>query len=320
MSGDPRSHLGRGYLLVLGAATAWGTLGLFYTVLGRDDGLAPVTIVFFRAAIGLAALLAIALIRRRSLHVERRHWPLFAALGAVGVAAFYLVYAYAVQVAGVAVAAVLMYTAPVWVTLYAWRFLGERPSRTGILALVGTLAGAALVAQVYEPGLLRLNAPGIALGLGSSLCYGCYSILNKQAVRHYSPWTVLTLGLAFGVPLLALVQTPSALAHAVSTPQTIVWLLAMALGPGLCGGLLYAAGLHHLPASVASIVVSMEPVVAGLLAFLLLGERLAPGQILGALLIIGSITLLGSRDLVGRRRPIDIQIENRYNGIEQDSV
>jgi DME family drug/metabolite transporter len=304
-SGAPlhRSGTSRGYLLVIGAATAWGTLGLFYKGITQHYGLLPETIVLFRAGVALAALLVVLIgFRRDLLRIQLRHVPLLIAQGAIGIAAFYLVYIYAVQIAGMAVAVVLMYTAPVWVTLYSWRFLGDTLDGRKLLALAGTLAGAAFVARVGSMSLVRAAAPGIALGLGSGLCYACYSILNKYALRHYSSWTVLTYGLAFGLPLLAVAQSPTDVSRAVTTPGAMVWLLALGLGPSLGGALLYAAGLAELPASVASIVASFEPVVASALAFLVLGEQMAPGQLVGAALILASIVTLASSDLVARTR------------------
>ena len=303
--GDPirSSGTARGYLLVLGAATAWGTLGLFYQGIHRRYGLLPKTIVLFRAGIALAALLILVVgFRRDLLRIQPRHLPLLIAQGAIGIAAFYLTYIYAVQIAGMAVAVVLMYTAPLWVTLFSWRFLGESLHSRKLLALAGTLVGAALVAQVYSTNLVRVGAPGIALGLGSGICYACLSVLNKYALRHYSAWTVLTYSLAFGLPLLAVVQSPTDLSRAVTTPGAMVWLLALGLGPSLGGGLLYAAGLAELPASVASILASFEPVVACALAFVVLGEQMAVGQLVGAAVILASIIALGTGDLAGRAR------------------
>ena len=302
MSAGQNSTRLQGYLLALGAATAWGTLGIFYTVINRQYGLPPQTIVFFRAGVALAVLLAaLALFRREWLRIARRDLPLFIVLGALGIAAFYLVYVYAVHVAGVSVAVVLMYTAPAWVTLYAWRRLGEALHRYQLAALAGAFVGAALVAEIYAPGQLRLNGAGIALGLASGLCYACYSILNKHAVERYSPWTVLTFALLFGVPLLALAQPAAQVWRALTTPGLLLWLVALGIGPTLGGGLLYAAGLARLPASVASIMVAFEPVVASLLAFIVLGERLSPGQLAGAALVVASIALLGSRDAANQR-------------------
>ena len=290
-----RGHI-QGYLLVLGAAIAWGTVGIFYAIIGRQYGVAPETIVFFRAAVALLVLLGVLVAYRPGwLHIQWRDLPLFVGQGTIGIAAFYLAYVYAVHLAGASVAAVLMYTAPVWVTLYAGRFLNEALDRYTLLSLVGALIGAAMVAQVYRPGQFRINLAGVAFGLASGICYACYSIFNKHALRRYSPWTVLTFGFIFGLPLLALAQQASEVRRVLSTPGALLWLLALGTGPTLGGGLLYAAGLARLPASIASIVVAFEPVVASILAFVILGERPSPGQMLGAAMIIASIVFLAGR-------------------------
>lgn len=300
MTPDKETHHHiQGYLLVLGAATLWGTLGLFYTGLNRHYRVSPQAIAFFRACIALLILLAaLACFRRDQLRIHPRQLPLLIAQGVIGIAAFYLLYASAVLTAGMSVAVVLLYTAPVWVTLFAWLFLNEGLDRYKIIALIGAIVGAALVAQVYH--LQNLNWPGIMLGLGSGLCYACYSIFNKYALRSYSPWTILTWALIFGLPVLAWAQNQQEIWQVLATPGALLWLVVMGLGPTLGAGVLYAAGLARLPASIASIVVALEPVVASLLAFSVLGERLAVAQVIGAAITILSIALLGGHDLIAK--------------------
>src|SRR5262245_37391373 len=181
----------RGVLLVLLAALLWGTLGTLYK-LGTDRfGLTPLAIVFWRA--GLAALclglalggLAPVLGRGWSLlRIRRADLPLFAAFGLLGVTAFYLPSIYSVVLVGVAVAVVLLYTAPVFVALMAWRWLGEDFGPRKVAALGMTLVGCALVARIYDPTLLRVNALGILCGLGSAVTYALYSILGKFSLRR----------------------------------------------------------------------------------------------------------------------------------------
>jgi len=288
----------RGYVLTLSAAAGWGTLGLFYTSLNRRYGVAPATIALFRTVLALLILVVLlGVFGRDRLRVRWRDVPLFVALGVVGISAFCLAYAYAMAIAGMSVAVVLMYTAPVWVTLYGWRFLHEGLDRVKVLALAGALLGAALVAQIYDTGQLRLNLLGIAWGLATGLTYAGQIILGKYALRRYSPWTVQVFSQLFGAPLLMLVQPAGQVRHVLTTPGALALLLTVAAGPTVAAGVAYSAGLARLPASVASIVVACEPAIATLLAFVVLGERLAPAQLLGALAITVSIVLLGRRDL-----------------------
>ena len=103
-TGHAGRHPARGYLLVLGAGTLWGTLGLFYTGITHRYNVHAETIAFFRAATVLIILLsALAYVRRNWLHIRRRDLPLFIGQGVIGIAAFYLVYAYAIHVAGMSV-------------------------------------------------------------------------------------------------------------------------------------------------------------------------------------------------------------------------
>jgi DME family drug/metabolite transporter len=214
------------------------------------------------------------------------------AYGMIGIACFYAAYIYAVQLTGVAVAVVLMYTAPAWVALIAWWRLGEGMDRVRALALLCAFGGCVLVAQVYDLAALRLNAVGVLCGLGAGLGYGLYSIFNKLALRRYMPMTVQFYGFAIGAGFLALSQPLANLMLPLHSPWLLGGLVLMALGPTLGGGLAYAAGVQRLPISVASLVATLEPALATLMGYLLFGETLQPGQWVGACLILMAVILL----------------------------
>src|SRR5437868_3410734 len=212
----------RGLLFVLLAAGLWGTLGTLYKLGTEGFGLTPLTVVFWRA--GLAALclgLALGLLRPALgggwslLLVRRGDLPLFVAFGSLGVTAFYLLYVYSVVLVGVAVAVVLLYTAPVFVALMAWRWLGEGFGPRKVAALAMTFVGCALVARAYDPSLLRVNALGIVCGLGSAVTYALYSILGKFSLRrgyHIATMSLYVYGIgSLGLLVVALVLGPGQL-------------------------------------------------------------------------------------------------------------
>jgi len=284
------SHRFKGFSLVLLAAALWGTLGIFYKILIGVYGLSPLSIAFFRAAFSAFFLLVgLAVWRPGWLRVERRDLPLLIGFGLFGIAAFFFVYVNAVDRVGVAVASVLLYTAPAWVTLISWRFLGERIGRRQWAALALAFAGCALVAGIYDFNQIRLNGPGVLFGLASGLTYALYSVFVKAGVRKHSPWTVQVYGMVVGAVALLLVQDLNAVAQALRSP-VVVWLAAIALIPTLGSGLAFAAGLRLVPVSSASVVANVEPMVATILAYLFFGEVMAPWQMLGgALIIAGAI-------------------------------
>jgi DME family drug/metabolite transporter len=286
-------HRLRGYAFVLVAATLWATLGIIFKALIGDYGLSRITIAFFRASLSAVVLFAaLALRRPGSLRIKARDGLFFAAFGLFGIAAFYIVYITAIDLAGMSVAAVLLYTAPAWVALISAVFLGEKLTPVKLVAVTLAMAGCALVARVYDVRGLQLNWLGIVAGLGAGLTYALYSVFNKIGLRRHDGWTVLAYGLLAGSVFLAPLQSPQWLVAALRQPGAVVWLLVLALGPTLGAGLSFNAGLRYVPVSSASIVATLEPVIASLLAFTFLHERLDPAQLVGGGLILAAVIFL----------------------------
>lgn len=281
-----------GYAQVLGAAALWATLGLFYTGFIDVYSMPPLGVAFYRATLGFAILLlALAIVCPAWLRIAGRDLPFFALFGLLGVAAFYITYVYAIYLTGMAVAVVLMYTAPAWVALIAWRLFGEGLGWIKLTAVGLAFVGCALVARAWDPSQVRLNLAGVLCGLGAGLTYGLYTIFNKMAVRRYPPWTVMLYALGFGAAFLLPLQS-AATFRPLRQPMLVVWLLVLTLGPTLGAALLHAMSLQRLPASVVSIVATLEPAIATVLAWFFLGERLGVDQILGGVLILAAVLLL----------------------------
>jgi DME family drug/metabolite transporter len=290
-----RSALGIG--LVVLAAALWGTLGTVYTLTVDRYGLPPLTVVFYRAAFGALALGLWLLVRQpAAFRLARRDAPLVVAYGVLGVTIFYVAYIYAVLLVGVTTAVVLLYTAPAIVAVLAWRFLSERWSRAKGVALLLTLAGIVLVSGAYDPGKLGGNALGLACGLLAGATYALYSIFGKLAHARAVPTpTLLFYTLAIGtvgLGLIAAVADPTAFGAPGGRGE--VWAVLALLGTAqtLVPIAAYTAALHHLDAGVASICAMLEPVVAGVLALVVLGKPLGLPELLGAAAILGAVGLL----------------------------
>ncbi|MGY4707643.1 DMT family transporter [Candidatus Bipolaricaulota sp. J31] len=291
-----------GYLLALGAAGLWAMLGLIYGELTGRLGISPLTVAFFRAGLSFLILAPFLLSRsRKSLRLPLHDLPLFLSFGLIGIAGFYVVYVYAVMYAGMAIAVVLLYTAPLWVVLISREFLGERIGRRALLALILTMGGCSLVAQVYDPTRVQLNAVGVLLGLGAGLSYAMYTVFTKVAVQQYRPWTVVFYSLGFGALLLLPWQSPGEMAAALAG-EPLVYLAFLAIGPTLGAAFLYALALERLPASIAGTVATMEPVIGILLAVAVRGEHISFPQAIGAgLIIVGVIVLSLSEETKAMR-------------------
>ncbi len=283
----------RGYVLVALAASMWGTLGLFFRVLHDTFGFSALTLAFLRA--GIAALLLapmVVIVHPSRLAVSRRDLVFFALYGLIGVAAFYFSYVQAVIQTSVTTAVVLLYTAPAFVTVIAWRAWGETLTARKLTALALAFMGCALVARAYDPTEFRLNGLGLFLGLGAGLTYALYTILSKIALRNHSNSTALTFALVFGALFLIPWQSPSSLAPLAQGGMAWLLLLGLAIGPTLGSLTLYNLGLKEVPASDASLVAMLEPVVASILAFIFLGERMELLQSIGGAMVIAGAMMV----------------------------
>ncbi|MDQ7029162.1 MAG: EamA family transporter [Ardenticatenia bacterium] len=281
----------RGTLYVLLAAILWGTLGPIMRLL-QANGLSAMEIGFYRASIGGGALFFLAKgTGRRSL--EQRDVPFFALYGLISVAAFFVLYALSVQYNSIAVAVVLLYTAPAFVMLLSWRLFDEPLTWSTGGALVLAFTGAALVAGLHEPRLWAFRAVGILVGVGSGFTYALFSIFGKFALRRYDPISAMGYALLFGAVLLVPVIWASSggLGERI-TGLPVGWLMVIGLLPTAGSYALYTSGLRWLPPGRASIVAMVEPVVGGVLGWWVFGEALDGFQLLGGSAILVAVLLL----------------------------
>jgi drug/metabolite transporter (DMT)-like permease len=282
----------RASLLVLVGATLLGSLPAWGRALYRH-GLDPLAVVTWRALFAAGILLIIlAALRRDLLAVRPRDLPFFAAYGFLAVTLNFLAYFSAVKYTTMAVAVILLYTYPAFVTVLSAALLGERLTARKGWALLLTFAGTVLVIQVYQPAALRVNLRGILWGLAAGITAALYSLFGKKALGRYSPFTVVLYAFGVGGIFLALWRGPAGLLAARYSGAVWLLLLGLAAIPTLGGYASYTAGLQRLEASRASILATWEVVAAAGFGYVLFGEALEAVQVAGALLVaIGIVSL-----------------------------
>lgn len=282
-----------GGAMVLGAAALWGTLGLFARTLGAI-GLTPLELASIRAAIAAAGLGLWLLLRRPAgLRIHTRDLPFFLAYGVIGLALFHFLYFATLERTSIAVAVALLYTAPAFVVIAARLLHRERIDSNRATALSLVLAGVFLVTgalRLLATGQATITTGAILLGLGSGMSYGLYTIFGKRAVGRYDPYQTVFFTSLFGALILALFAPPWTpfLEH----PEATLPLLLLGVVPTILPYLLYTAALRHLPSGTASMLASLEPVVATLLGFILLGEAMTLDQGVGIAAIVAAALIL----------------------------
>jgi drug/metabolite transporter (DMT)-like permease len=282
----------QGYALIVLVSILWGTMGVL-AKLSYTYRILPETLIALRLCIGFTTLLAIlTLFNRDSFKIQKTDIVLFLVFGTFAIALQRISYFYAVNLTTVTMAAILFYTYPVFITLFAVLRQRERISFRELIALVLTFSGAALVVKVYDTSSLSFNIIGIAFGLASSLLFVLYFMLTRKLRDKYTSWTLTLYGDGIG----ALILTP---VISFSIPQIMefppqLWLLifAIALIPSLLAYSLYSYALKYVKASKGSILSVIEPLSAALFSTIFLEENLETLQIVGVALALTGVCLL----------------------------
>jgi len=320
-SNTTKSNFSRGYLIGLASAAILSTTAIFIRYLTQTTLIPPLVLAFWRDVfVILTLLLVFGIFRRHLLRIDRRFLRFFILYGLV-LAAFNSLWTLSVAFNGAAVATVLAYCSAAFTAILGWRLFKERLDWAKIVVIAACLGGCALVAGALDPTAWSKNPIGILTGVLSGLGYAVYSLMGRSASqRGLNPWTTLLYTFSFATVFLLVVNLlpGSFLPGAASQPRDLFWLgenlagwgilFLLAAGPTVAGFGLYNVSLGYLPASVANLVVTSEPVFTSVIAYLLLGERLSPIQIVGSLMIIGGVVFL--RIYEGRmagRNELDVQ-------------
>ncbi|WP_442780672.1 DMT family transporter [Deinococcus sp. SL84] len=289
-------------LCVVLAACLWGLLGIFGKY-AQEAGISPLEVAFWRAAVG-GALFALHAAAAQQRFPRGRDLLWTALFGIVGVSLFYGTYQLAVQAAGASLASVLLYTAPAFVALWGWLLLREPSGLRELGAVAFTLGGIALISLGGGENI-RVTPAALTWGLLSGSSYSLYYLYGKLFFSRYSAAALYAVAMPVGaLGLLPLTD--------FAAKSLVAWLAlgAVALLSTYLAYLLYSAGLERLSATQTSVIASLEPVVAGLLALALFGEKPGLLALVGAGLVLAATLLLSvPRRVQGRPHPAPGQEE-----------
>lgn len=279
---------GKAYLLVLLAATTWGTIGFFVKTLVAD-GFTEAQLIAFRSWVSAAILVIwLLLTNRQMLKIRLKDFWMFIGTGIISFTLFGACYFVSLQLTSLSTAAILLYTSPIFVTLFSvWLFHEKFTARMAV-SLAMAFLGCVLVSG-FSGGTDPL---GIVLGILSGLFYALYSIFGKFALRRYHPLTVVTYTFVFACVGITPFCEPARLAAMSWTFETTATLIFFSAASGALAYLLYTKGLSGLPATVAAVVAIIEPVVAALTGVLIFAEQLSFLSILGIGLVLSAIVIL----------------------------
>lgn len=277
----------KGYVFIFFAAVFWGLIGPV-SRFAFDEGTSAVEVGFFRAVFAWM-FFAVHAAYKRKITVNIKDIPLLLFFALTGISLFYAANMTSVKEGGAALAAILLYTAPVWVVMISPLIYKERITKAKLIAVALTLAGLACVCMYGDPGGpsdITISAKAIVAGLIAGLSYSMYYLSGKYFTYRYDSYTlffyILPIGAAGLLPFFD-----------ISQKSVTTWGVLIVLG-FICTYLAnscYYLGLKYLEPTRAVLTATLEPVIAALIAFLIWNEYFSLTGFLGAFLILAGVLL-----------------------------
>ena len=289
--------------VVLLSGILWATIGLFNTYF-KSVGIVTTDLVTIRLSMGTAMLVLYLLLRDpKTLKIRWRDFWIFAGAGITSIILFQTCYMITIQQSGsYALAAVLLYTSPVFVMLFSALFFKDKITPIKAAGAILTVAGCALASGITQDGGTVTPVVLIA-GLLSGIGYAMYSIFARVALnRGYNAITVTAWSfLTALVPLLVIADYPAIIGGMKSGGWTaiLMWVLLGLITEALPYAL-YTEGLTGMDTSKAAVTVAVEPVVAILIG-VFCGQTMSGLAWTGTVLVIVSIVIMNAS--LKRKRP-----------------
>ena len=290
-----------GYAFTLAAAGFFAVNGTVSTI-ALQAGIEPTRLTALRCTgAAVVLLLVLAVVSPGRLRVTWRELPFLAVFGVVGVALTQFLYYVAIGRMPVGIALVFEMTAPVFIALYVWLVRREKVRSRLWLALLLSLSGLVLVAQVWQGGG-SLDPIGVGAALLAALCLATYYLMGERGTVTRDPvaltcWSFVAAALFWAVAAPWWEFDPAQLGErvpisvgSVELPLGVLVVWIVLLG-AIVPFWLSIAALAHLAPTTAGLVATVEPVFASVVAWLWLEQVLTGWQVAGGLVVLTGIVL-----------------------------
>lgn len=277
--------------ILLGAAL-WGTIGWYVKHLNAlgFTAMEVVTLRVTTTAILLITYVYITSPDEFKLH-SFRDIKYFLGTGIFSIIFFNYCLFTAIDHSTIPVATALLYTAPAFVAILSYFFFKEPFTRNKFIALSMTFIGTALVVGILPLDFQNVERTSLLFGLGSGIGYAFYSIFSKFALEKYSSLTITTYTFTIASLVLLPFFPYSEKFHLLLDPIALIFALGLGFLPTALAYIIYTQGLLHIEASKASILATVEPIVATLIGVFIFHETFTFTQMIGMACIIGAVVL-----------------------------
>lgn len=274
-------------LKLSGSMAIFGSIGIFVKYLSLPSGF----LVFLRASIGFLFLLPLVIFGKNKFSfssIKSNLAPLI--LSGICLGANWVLLFEAYKYTDVSIATLCYYLAPVFIVLLSPIVLKERLTLQKILGILLALSGMVLVSGVVS-GTQGGGFLGIAFGVGAAVLYATVVFINKR-IKNVSAYdkTITQFGVSLLVVLPYTLLTESVSADMFDARSIILILIVGVIHTGVAY-VMYFSSLKDVKAHTAAIFSYIDPILALILSFIILDERMGLAEIIGAILVLGGAFL-----------------------------
>lgn len=286
------------YLEATFAVVVWGA-SFIATKIALQD-LSPVTVVWLRFAMGVVILGLAVSLRKQFYWLKRSEWLYFALLGFLGIAFHQWLQSNALETSEASTTAWIVSTTPVFMAILGWVVLKEKLPWIKIAGILLAFVGVLLV--VYDGRLSAISLrsfgkPGDILILISAINWTVFSVLSRRGLKTHPATLMMFYVMLIGWVLTSILFFATENVAQVSNLTTRGWVAIAFLGV-FCSGLAYIAwydALQALTTAQTGVFLYIEPLVAVVVAFFILGEAITPASVLGGGIIFLGIWLVNRK-------------------------
>lgn len=295
------------YIFIMAGAALWGIIGIFTKELS-NMGLSTLQIVTIRAMVATIALFLYLLLKdKQLLKIKPSHFTYFIGTGILSFAFFNICYFTAINMTSLSIAVILLYTAPIMVMIFSAILFKEKLTVRKIQALILTFTGCILI-TAFTKGTLGqdISILGVLVGLGAGLGYALYSIFGRYALLKYDSLTVTFYTFLFASMGLIPISNINNSISLLFNMEALYHVLALGILTTVLPFLLYTKGLYYLETSKASILATMEPVVATIVGITIFKEPISVFKIVGMSLVLFAVSMLVEKNTKGEKEGTNI--------------
>ncbi len=282
---------------ILAAGIMWGSMGLWVrrcTAAGLD----AMQILALRVLVTVILMTVFLLVYDRGLlRIRLKDFWCFFGTGVCSIVFFGYCYNRTIVLASLSAAAILLYTAPVFVMILSRFLFREKMSVQKIAALFLAFAGCICVTGILGEET-QISTVGILTGLGSGFGYALYSIFSRYALeRRYHPFTVTMYTFVFAfAAVLFLADWKPLIRFMTESPGNLLYGIGYGVVTTVLPYLLYTFGLSRVENSKAAIMATIEPVVATLLGIFVFHEKMTAMGMTGVILVLAALAVLNRKN------------------------